>query len=204
MYVSGSGSPAAVGSVEAMIVGSARDAIVGETLDGTVLFWNRAAEELYGYAAAEMLGRRAEILYPDGRRDGDAATLLRVAEGQRVGEFISERVRRDGTRVRVCVRVAPLVDAGGATIGVTSTSWAGGELVSRVAHQLRTPLNAIVGFTGMLLMRLPGPINDEQEHQLELVRDSAEQLLSLINQLSRPDQKSPDQKSPEQKSPDNS
>ena len=60
--------------------------------------------------------------------------------------------------------------------------------VSRqVAHDLRTPLNAIIGFTGTLLMRLPGPLNDEQEHQLRLVRASAEKLLSRINALSPPE-----------------
>jgi len=63
---------------------------------------------------------------------------------------------------------------------------AAAELVRRVGHELRTPLNAIIGFTGTLLMRLPGPLNDEQEHQLRLVRASAEQLLSRINQMSRP------------------
>lgn len=60
--------------------------------------------------------------------------------------------------------------------------------VSRqVAHDLRTPLNAIIGFTGTLLMRLPGPLNAEQEHQLQLVRASAEELLSRINALSPPE-----------------
>jgi len=60
-------------------------------------------------------------------------------------------------------------------------------LSRQVAHDLRTPLNAIIGFTGTLLMRLPGPLNDEQEYQLRLVRTSAEELLSRINALSRPE-----------------
>ena len=60
------------------------------------------------------------------------------------------------------------------------------SLSQRAAHDLRTPLNAIIGFTGTLLMRLPGPLNDEQEHQLQLVRASAEELLSRIDALSRP------------------
>jgi len=59
-------------------------------------------------------------------------------------------------------------------------------LSARASHELRTPLQAIVGFTGTLLMRLPGPLNDEQERQLELVQESARQLLSLINQMSCP------------------
>jgi PAS domain S-box-containing protein len=198
MYVSGSEGPLAAASVDllAMIVLSARHAIVGEALDGTVLVWNRAAEELYGYPAAEMVGQRADRLYPAGCRAYEAAALRPVADG---GEFVGERVRRDGTPVRVCVRAAPVIDGTGVTIGVATTSWAADagsdqspagiaevDLVRRVSHELRTPLNAIVGFTGTLLMRLPGPLNDEQEHQLRLVQASADQLLSTINQLSRP------------------
>jgi signal transduction histidine kinase len=59
-------------------------------------------------------------------------------------------------------------------------------LLAHTGHELRTPLQAIIGFTGTLLLRLPGPLNDEQERQLQLVQTSAEQLLSLINRLSRP------------------
>jgi signal transduction histidine kinase len=52
-----------------------------------------------------------------------------------------------------------------------------------MSHELRTPLNAIIGFTGTMLMKLPGPINDEQNKQLRMVQSSARHLLSLINDL---------------------
>ena len=52
-----------------------------------------------------------------------------------------------------------------------------------MSHELRTPLNAVIGFTGALLMKLPGPLNDEQEDQLLTVERSATHLLSLINDL---------------------
>lgn len=52
-----------------------------------------------------------------------------------------------------------------------------------MSHELRTPLNAIIGFTGILLMRLPGPLNDEQEKQLKTIQASSKHLLSLINDL---------------------
>jgi len=150
-----------------MIVQSVGEAIVGETLDGTVVLWNRAAEQLYGYPAAEMIGQRADRLYPPEHPAGETGA--------------GERIRRDGTRVRVCFRAVPIVDAEGATVGVATTSWA--PEADRLAHDLRTPLNAVLGFTETLLMRLPGPLNDEQEHQLRLVRTSAEQLLARINLL---------------------
>jgi CheY-like chemotaxis protein len=54
------------------------------------------------------------------------------------------------------------------------------QLATRT-HELRTPLNAIIGFTGTLLMRLPGPLNEDQEKQLRIIQESARQLLSTIN-----------------------
>lgn len=55
--------------------------------------------------------------------------------------------------------------------------------LGNMSHELRTPLNAIIGFTGVLLMRLPGPLTGEQERQLAIVKSSADHLLLLINDL---------------------
>ena len=52
-----------------------------------------------------------------------------------------------------------------------------------MSHELRTPLNAIIGFTGTMLMKLPGPLTTEQEQQLRIVQSSARHLLSLINDI---------------------
>jgi len=52
-----------------------------------------------------------------------------------------------------------------------------------MSHELRTPLNAIIGFTGTLLMKLPGPLTGDQEKQLTTIQTSARHLLSLINDL---------------------
>jgi protein-histidine pros-kinase len=52
-----------------------------------------------------------------------------------------------------------------------------------MSHELRTPLNAIIGFTGTLLMKLPGPLTEEQQKQLQIVQSSARHLLSLINDM---------------------
>jgi protein-histidine pros-kinase len=55
--------------------------------------------------------------------------------------------------------------------------------LASMSHELRTPLNAIIGFTGILLMELPGPLNAEQEKQLRTVQTSGTHLLALINDL---------------------
>jgi PAS domain S-box-containing protein len=57
------------------------------------------------------------------------------------------------------------------------------RFLASMSHELRTPLNAIIGFTGTLLMKLPGPLNGDQEQQLSTVQSSARHLLSLINDL---------------------
>jgi len=55
--------------------------------------------------------------------------------------------------------------------------------LASMSHELRTPLNAIIGFTGTLLMELPGPLNGGQQRQLRIVEDSGKHLLSIINEL---------------------
>jgi protein-histidine pros-kinase len=57
------------------------------------------------------------------------------------------------------------------------------DFLANMSHELRTPLNAIIGFTGTLLMKLPGPLTNDQERQLNVVKNSAQHLLSLINDL---------------------
>jgi protein-histidine pros-kinase len=57
------------------------------------------------------------------------------------------------------------------------------RFLASMSHELRTPLNAIIGFTGTLLMKLPGPLNVEQDKQLKIVQSGARHLLSLINDL---------------------
>jgi signal transduction histidine kinase len=57
------------------------------------------------------------------------------------------------------------------------------EFLSGMSHELRTPMNAIIGFTGTLLMRLPGPLTTTQEKQLTTIQSSARHLLALINDL---------------------
>lgn len=57
------------------------------------------------------------------------------------------------------------------------------RFLANMSHELRTPLNAIIGFTGTLLMGLPGPLNADQKHQLDIVQKGARHLLSLINDL---------------------
>src|SRR5688572_23790605 len=68
-------------------------------------------------------------------------------------------------------------------VDLENASLAKDRFLASMSHELRTPLNAVIGFTGTLLMRLPGPLTGDQESQLRTVQTSARQLLSLINDL---------------------
>jgi signal transduction histidine kinase len=68
-------------------------------------------------------------------------------------------------------------------IELENASLAKDRFLASMSHELRTPLNAIIGFTGTLLMKLPGPLNVEQEKQLRTIQTSSRHLLSLINDL---------------------
>lgn len=68
-------------------------------------------------------------------------------------------------------------------IELANANQAKSSFLAKMSHELRTPLNAIIGFTGTLLMKLPGPLNVEQDKQLRIVKTSAKHLLSVINDL---------------------
>jgi PAS domain S-box-containing protein len=300
----------------ASLVQSADDAIVGKTVEGVITSWNSGAERLYGFGVQEVVGRRFDMIIPDGARVAELEMLRQVAAGQRVEPYEAERLCKDGTPVTVSVAISPIMDPDGSIVGVASMSrdlsarklaetklrWMlevapdailgvdasgsielvnaqcerlfgynreelmgqpvemvipdglrpvdagqigaglelttlhkdgteipveislsaletpGGRLtmaavrditdrkrierqlreqnvelerasqakdnfLSSMSHELRTPLNAIIGFTGTMLMKLPGPLNVEQEHQLGLVQTSGRHLLSIINDL---------------------
>jgi len=101
----------------AAIVQGSDDAIVGQTVGGTITSWNRGAQLIYGYAEEEVLGQPILILVPPERADEIADTLILIAQGQRVDQVDTERIRKDGTPVPVSVTTSPILDDDGKVIG---------------------------------------------------------------------------------------
>jgi len=104
----------------AAIVESAEDAIVGRALDGTITSWNRGAERLFGYAAAETIGRPIELLVPPDRIGELAHFRERLARGERIEQFETVRRRKDGSRVEVSVTLSPVRDGTGRVVGAST------------------------------------------------------------------------------------
>ena len=104
----------------AAIVASSSDAIIGKTLDGTVTSWNTAAERIFGYSKAEMVGQPIFRLIPDELHDAERDLLERIGAGERVEVFEAERIRKNGQRIYIGVSVSPIRDAQGNVIGASS------------------------------------------------------------------------------------
>lgn len=103
----------------AAIVASSGDAIVGKSLDGTVLSWNQAAERIFGYCASEMIGRSIRLLIPHDRQAEEGRILAAIRAGEPVATFETVRHRRDGSAVEVAVTVSPVHDAAGRVIAAS-------------------------------------------------------------------------------------
>ncbi|HET7340479.1 MAG TPA: PAS domain S-box protein [Methylomirabilota bacterium] len=126
----------------AAIVESSNDAIIGKTLDGVITSWNRGAVRLFGYTAAEIVGRPMLTIIPPERHDEERSVLARVRAGHAVEPFDTVRLRKDGSAVDVSLTVSPVRDARGRITGASTIARDISE--RRRAEELAARLAAIV------------------------------------------------------------
>ena len=103
----------------AAIVDSSDDAIIGKDLNGIVTAWNPAAERMYGYSAAEMIGHPITVLIPPDRLAEEDRFLERIRRGERMVRVETMRRRRDGSDIAVSLTISPIRDRDGDIIGAS-------------------------------------------------------------------------------------
>src|SRR6185437_13069704 len=103
----------------ASIIRSSHDAVIGESLDRVITSWNPGAERLYGYSAVEMIGRHVDVLIRPDTRDEEKAIHAAITRGDRIEQFESDRVRKDGSNVSVILALSPIADGTGSIVGVS-------------------------------------------------------------------------------------
>jgi PAS domain S-box-containing protein len=185
------------------IIQGSDDAIISKTIDGTITSWNPGAERLFGYTAAEAIGRPMLMLFPDNRVPEEAQLLARIKAGERLTNFETVRRCKDGRFIHVSVTLSPILDAGGHVVGASKIArditehkraeWlevekqraeraaeARAAFLANMSHELRTPMNVILGHTQLLLA---SPLLPSQHPQLLAVHQSAETMLRLVNDL---------------------
>lgn len=111
-------------------------------------------------------------------RNARVAVIFDITERKKVEEEI--KLHRENLEGLVLQRTAELEIEKERALSADRLKTA---FLATMSHELRTPLNSIIGFTGILMQELPGPLNDEQKKQLGMTQNSARHLLSLINDV---------------------
>ncbi|BCY08146.1 PAS domain-containing sensor histidine kinase [Actinoplanes sp. L3-i22] len=174
------------------------DAIIASTLDGRILAWNGGAERIYGWTAAEMLGRSFGEILPADRGSALEDTLAELALGRRIHLDETRRIRKDGTAFLVSVDVWPVRDGNGIVVAAAATERditeekqardrsartdrleSLGQLAGGVAHDFNNLLAIILNYADFLADEVTGAAADD----LSRIRNAADRAKSLTGQL---------------------
>ncbi|MCX7279401.1 MAG: PAS domain S-box protein [Burkholderiales bacterium] len=188
---------------------STPDAILILNVTGRIVLVNSQAEKVFGYTRAELLGQPVELLLPSRFRSahlGHRGDFFKQPRTRTMGAGLElYGLRKGGEEFPVEISLSPMETDEGLFVSsairdvtdrklieqtlrdknreLEEAALAKDRFFASMSHELRTPLNAIIGFSGTLRMKLPGPLNAEQDKQLQIVQTSARHLLSLINDL---------------------
>jgi PAS domain S-box-containing protein len=192
----------------ASIVESSDDAIVSKTLDGVITSWNGGAERLYGYSAAETVGRPIALIIPPDRPNEMLRILARVERGEHIESYETVRMRKNGTRLEVSLTVSPIRNASGkiiaaSAIGRDITEEKRAEAAFReatalrsvaslavaAAHEINNPLTVVSGEVQLLAREGSGVTETRIASMLEALERIREVVarMSRINRLESAD-----------------
>jgi PAS domain S-box-containing protein len=187
----------------AAIVASSDDAIIGKTLDGVITSWNEGAARLYGYEAAEAIGRPISLIIPRELGHELPEILEQLRRGERIEHFETRRVAKNGRPIDVSVTVSPVRDASDRIVGASSiardithrkrieattrerdTLRSVASLAAGAAHEINNPLAVVMGHVQLLANEVVGPERQRISEILEAV-DRIRAIVARMRHLTR-------------------
>jgi PAS domain S-box-containing protein len=146
--------------------------IIGKTLEGIVTSWNKGAERLFGYTAAEMIGQPITRLMPPEVQQEEIEILAKIRRGERIERFESIRIHKDGRRLNISLTISPVRDFAGNIVGAAKIAHDVTEK-RRVekAFQEEARAHAILYEVGQLVAA-----QSDLEHVVQTVTDAATEL----------------------------
>ncbi len=182
----------------AAIIDSSEDAIISKDLNGIITSWNKAAQQMYGYTADEVVGRSILVLIPNELHSEEDEILRKLRAGQRLEHFETTRVNRAGQRIEVSLTISPIKDSTGRVIGSSKIARdistrkqmerlliqgeklaAAGRMAATVAHEINNPLEAVLNL--IFLARASCSRGSETHEYLE----TAERELERVSHIAR-------------------
>ena len=182
----------------AAIVASSDDAIISKTLDGIITSWNAGAERLFGYTAAEAIGRSIHLVIPQDRKDEEEMILGRLRRGERIDHFQTVRQAKDGHALDISLTISPIRNEAGELVGASKVARditlqkraqhelqeadnKKNEFIALLAHELRNPLGPIRHAANILRARTPTP--DELQWATKIIDRQTEHMTRLVDDL---------------------
>jgi PAS domain S-box-containing protein len=182
------------------IVESSDDAIISKNLHGVIESWNHGAEQVFGYTAAEAIGKHISLLTPPDRRHEEADILERIRTGGRVQHFETVRVRKDGAHIPVSLTISPIRSAKGEVVGASHIARdisrhkemeeqmreaqkheSLGILAGGLAHDFNNLLTGVLG-NASLVMEEIGPGHSARRRAREIIQ-ATERAALLVKQM---------------------
>jgi PAS domain S-box-containing protein len=155
----------------AALVECSDDAIIGKSLDGVILTWNAGAERLYGYSAAEAVGKPISLLVPPERSDEIPAILAQLKRSESLDHYETIRVHKDGRRLDVYETISPVKNAAGHIVGASNIAR---DITERKRAEERFRLAVEASPSGQIMVSSEGVmllVNTEAERMFGYPRE---------------------------------
>src|SRR5258706_1494841 len=173
------------------IVDSSNDAIYTKTPTGVITSWNKGAENMFGYNISDVIGKSVGAIFPKDKMIELGNILKNIKKGKSVENYVTERMKKDGTRIFVSVSTVPIMDSNGKLREVSTIArditrereleQKKDEFISMASHELNTPITGLFIYTQTLQKIFENKKDLESHTYVSKMHDQLRRMKYLVN-----------------------